>query len=241
MPSWTLAIFFGLLLSLSFCGTGSPSTAETATPCADCHHREGNDQVGEWLGSPYSQAEGGLGCIDCHGPRCSGMRRSGGVQDHRTGIPARLARPAADLMLSAICSADRVEAEIAVSNMAAGHDLPTGPPTRRLLLEVMAYGPDGRPLNPAGDPGDTGLASLSVDSVARVSPGPGSFARFAAFRPRLSAFGTDVSRYHFDSSEGAGATVEARLLIVGDQGAGREIARSLTTCIPSSHVEEVRR
>ena len=40
------------------------------------------------------------------------------------------------LAVTALCSGDGIDAEVVVANLGAGHDLPTGPVGRALVLEV---------------------------------------------------------------------------------------------------------
>jgi len=131
----------------------SSGPPDSVAPCVPCHSRPGNDQVGEWLASPYSQAEGGRGCVDCHGSRCSGSR----------GGEATSAGTAGRLTVTAVCSEDAVEAEVVVANLGAGHDLPSASPDRILLLEVSARREDGLSLSNLG-------AQRSRIQLTRLAP-----------------------------------------------------------------------
>ena len=75
-----------------------------------CHNRGVSNQVAEWLASPYSEARGGRGCTDCHDRYCSGNG-----EDPENAV------------------------EVAISNVGVGHDLPTGPSERTLVLEVSVH------------------------------------------------------------------------------------------------------
>ena len=88
-----------------------------------------------------------------------------------------------------------------MANLGAGHDLPTGPPERALVLEVAARSLDGLPL----------LGSES-------------------HRLRLAPFETDVSRYRFVSSAGGPVHVTARLLLTPASGSAVEIATNTSEC-----------
>ena len=194
-----LAAVFGLLLWLGASGPSPPP--DSVAPCAPCHNRPGDDPVGEWLASPYSQPNGGRQCVDCHGQRCR-HSAGGDARDDRT---TRLARQspgsAVRLTVTALCSGDGIEAEVVVANLGAGHDLPTGPPERALVLEVAARSPDGLPL-----------------------PGAGSH------RLRLAPFETDVSRYRFTPSAREPVQVTARLTLTPASGTRLEIARDTAAC-----------
>ena len=133
-----------LLLCLGPGMGAPPATPEAVVPCLPCHHQPGSDPVGEWLISPYSQAEGGRECADCHEPRCSGNGNAGTRRGTTVAPPGTL-REAARLTVATTCSGDAVEAEVVVTNLGAGHNLPTGPPDRRLVLDVTARGRDGLP------------------------------------------------------------------------------------------------
>jgi hypothetical protein len=215
-----MAATLGLLLCLGAGTGGTPAPLEAVAPCLPCHHQPGSDPVGEWLISPYSQAEGGRGCPDCHEPRCSGNSNA----RNRSGAPAEppgSLREAARLTVAATCSGDAVEAEVVVTNLGAGHDLPTGPAERRLVLDVTAHGRNGVPLLPqAGSGGSPGRVFVKrlPDSLSR------------AYRSRLAPFETDVSRYRFVLSGPGTAQVTARLALVTASGTPFEIASTTTPC-----------
>ena len=93
---------------------------------------------------------------------------------------------------------------MAVTNVGAGHHLPTGPPDRRLVLEVAARGP----------------------SLKLLSRSPGGPPRAI----RLAPFATDVSHHRFAAAEEGLVQVNARLLLVSANGDPVEIANTATVC-----------
>ncbi len=196
-----------------------PTPPDSVVPCVPCHSQQGNQQVGEWLASPYSQTEGGRGCIDCHGRRCAGTHDG----NARNGRPAATAprgpAAAARLTVTAVCTSDGVEVEVVVANLGTGHDLPTGSPERILVLEVSARREDGVPLaqRPAGAPGRIFVKHLPTGNSE-------------AYRLRLAPFETDVSRYRFVSAGRHSARVTARLALSPASGNSYEIARTTTMC-----------
>lgn len=230
-----------LLLSASLGTAILPAPPDSVVSCLPCHNQPGNDPVGEWLVSPYSQAEGGRGCVDCHGRHC---RRTGGSEardrrDDDTGSPSPASPAAAvQLTVTAFCSGDGVEAEVVVTNLGAGHDLPTGPPERTLVLDVAARGPAGLPLLPRAKSGRSasGLARHGAPGRVFVKYLPDGNSEI--YRSRLAPFETDVSRYRFVSPgrDAAQYTVEvnARLRLLPVSGSPVEIASTTTVCRTSS-------
>jgi hypothetical protein len=153
MSRWaTFSLVLLLCLSPGAVDLTSEPPASVA-PCVPCHSRPGSDQVGEWLASPYSQAEGGRGCVGCHGSRCSGIRDR---KAPSAGAPGRLT-------VTAVCSGEAVEAEVVLANLGAGHDLPSASPHRTLLLEVSARREDGLSLSNLG-------AQRSRIQLSRLAP-----------------------------------------------------------------------
>jgi hypothetical protein len=189
-------------------GSGSASTPSTALPesvgrCVPCHRSGEMDQLGEWLASPYSASEGGLGCVDCHPKECRGS--SGRTAFGRTTSAVNLEslRRAVRLALTTTWNGNAVEAEVAVTNVGAGHHLPTGS-AGRLVLEVAARDRGAEPL------------ALTPKMPARAI--------------RLAPFATDVSHYHFAAPEEGPVDVTARLLLVPAAGDPIDIANTTTVC-----------
>jgi hypothetical protein len=179
-------VALGLVLGLILVGAAPAPLPEAARPCAPCHGRAGSDRVGEWLASPYSEAQGGRGCADCHGRDCSGRGGSGERPARRQPIDLPSLRLALQLSLSASREGDLVSIEVAVSNVGAGHRLPAGRAGESLILEVEARRPGRtRPLWRAG-PRDL----------------------------RLHPFATLVHRYRFTPLQPGPVEVSARLVLV---------------------------
>lgn len=131
-----LATAICLSAGLILVGSGSPPLPDSVLPCAPCHHDGVDDQIAEWLASPYSEARGGRGCVDCHGLRCSG---NPGGRTHRPDVEPRRAPGPSDavrLSVTAVCAQREVNAQVAISNVGAGHRFPSGSSGRTLILEV---------------------------------------------------------------------------------------------------------
>ena len=103
---------------------------DSVTPCTPCHRGGERNQIAEWLASPYSEREGGLGCTDCHPGRCRGNPGTGspGLGIPSTGADALHA--ATRLTVKPVCAGEVVTAEVVVANIGVGHLLPTGPAGR---------------------------------------------------------------------------------------------------------------
>ena len=137
--------------------------------CAACH--SGSfwgvsiyDSFGEWLASPYSSAETGKTCQDCHMPPL-GMtafvqlppdvtqyvpeRDAATIFSHRmpgaSDIP--LLQSTAELAVDAQIEGDSLFVSVGVTNSGAGHDLPTDNPLRNVILLVEARDAGGQPLD----------------------------------------------------------------------------------------------
>jgi hypothetical protein len=167
------------------------------------------DQVGEWLASPYSASEGGLGCIDCHGRSCSGTKRGEFFDRASSGDNLESLRQAVRLALTATWNGDVVEAEVAVTNVGAGHHLPTGSSTRSLALELVAQDPNSQPLRPCAEPRSPSVSTRGI---------------------RLAPFGTHVSHCRFEAPGDGPAQVNVRLLLVPAEGDPVEIASTAAVC-----------
>jgi hypothetical protein len=182
-----------------------PAVAE----CVPCHDGGAMDQVGEWLASPYSAAEGGLGCADCHATRCSGAEGDEFVDRSIRAENLGNLRRAIRLSVTATRSGDSIEAEVAVTNVGAGHYLPTLGAGRSLLLEVVAGDRDGATLRPPIDPRSTSSPPRAI---------------------RLAPFETLVRQYRFVAPEDGPVPVTARCLLVSAEGGALEIANTATLC-----------
>jgi hypothetical protein len=201
-PAWlAAAALFFLLLNPS--GEATSSLPDSVIPCQPCHGQAGRGQIGEWLTSPFGENEGGRGCTDCHGRRCSGNSDSRFLAARRAIPDLQRLREALLLRISASCSGRAVGAEVAVSNVGAGHGLPSAAGGRTLVLEVDARN------------GDRSLPPWPV----------------GATRLRLPPYATEVSRYRFVSPRGGPVHISARLLLAPAQRPPLEITNAATTCL----------
>jgi hypothetical protein len=224
---------FLLLAGLSPGGTGRSALPDSVTRCVPCHNRGDSDQVAEWLASPYSESEGGRGCTDCHVRHCSGSEAPPGLADDLAAREAPRSIEAARLTVRATCTGEEVTAEVAVSNVGAGHLLPTGSAERTLILEVGAHDRNHAPLPLLEEPKQPGVNQAAMGLPGR---GPANGALIGAsviVQPRLLPFATDVRRYRFAAPESGPARVSARLVLVPVAGTPFEVADSATECRPS--------
>ena len=219
--------------------------------CAACHFGVFWDAVvynsyGEWLESPYSDPEKGKTCQDCHMPAPSVLNGeiltnvapdTGGVERNPLAIHAhtqpgaadqQLLQNTAELSMAARREQNRVVVDVTVTNVAAGHHIPTDSPLRQIFLTVTATDAQGQPLTLlegstlpdwAGDleglPGAY-FAKILQEIWTEIQP---SGAYWNPTRivedTRLAAFETYTTTYTFDVPETAdeGAiTTEARLI-----------------------------
>lgn len=126
---------------------------EKSEICAGCHDMSTPDGTmvfstySEWKASRY--AEEGRQCHDCHMPRLAGvtvrrdLRAKGHdvINDHQLlggHEPTQVKRAVTVRIESLSREAERVRAVIAVENSGAGHYVPTGIPSRKLVLSVSA-------------------------------------------------------------------------------------------------------
>lgn len=202
--------------------------------CASCHSAQFwgvsiYDSYGEWRRSAYADPINGRTCQDCHMPRRGATRfvrpDKGGLERRPDTIfshqmpgaadPALL-RSAVKLDVRARRRETRIEVDVNLTNVNAGHAVPTGHPARNMLLVVDAVDAQGRSLtfagpqvipewggagsapdDYAGRPGK-GYAKILEDRWTRVVP------TVAYWRPtsiradtRLAAQATDVTHYSF--------------------------------------------
>ncbi len=117
--------------------------------CASCHDYTLPDGTvvfatySEWLASKY--AKEGKQCQDCHMPRLEvsgdGKNSKRVVNDHdlQGGHSASQIKKALELRIEeATRDADRARIVVAVENSGAGHSVPTGLPSRMVVLTVTA-------------------------------------------------------------------------------------------------------
>jgi hypothetical protein len=181
--------------------TALPLLRESAY-CAPCHLAvfwdvTVYDSFGEWLRSPYSQAETGKTCQQCHMPAPTLLAGHeignvapgfGGVQRDPLTIHAHtfpgaasldLLRNAVSLTAAARVTGERLTVDVSVTNDRTGHHVPTDSPLRHMILLVEARDGLGRvlqqvegPVVPTwggvGDPADGYYAGLPGKAFAKV-------------------------------------------------------------------------
>ena len=126
---------------------------EKSEICAGCHDMATEDGTmifatySEWKASKY--AEEGRQCHDCHMPRLSGLTVKDGlklkghdiINDHELlgGHEPSQVRQAVMVKVESLTrDGDRVHAVVTMTNSGAGHYVPTGIPSRKLVLTVSA-------------------------------------------------------------------------------------------------------
>ena len=127
---------------------------ESAEFCAGCHEYTNNEGVpifstySEWKGSP--QAAEGKTCQNCHMPSTPGAtvkpgfgnrRGSINLHDISGGHSREQVVKAARIKIVDVRreNASTVAVEVEVANIGSGHSIPTGLPTRKIILEVTVY------------------------------------------------------------------------------------------------------
>ena len=208
------------------------SLPESVLACVPCHNTGDSDQVGEWLASPYSAQQAGLGCAGCHHQTCSGNRASATSDHTRPAVAIERLREAARLTVTAVRNGDAVVAEVAVANVGAGHLLPSGSADRILILAVTASDQAGGSLPQRSGPKVPTIAGEVAETAGRIYLEDPRRGRRNGEQPRLAPFATDVSRYRFESPEAGPAQVSARLLLVQSNGAPLEMANTAVLCRP---------
>jgi hypothetical protein len=133
--------------------TGFRPFFEKSEICAGCHDMTMPDGTvvfstySEWKASRY--AGEGRQCHDCHMPRLAGATVKTGlnvkghdvINDHQLlggHEPTQVKRAVTVKVESMTRDGDRVRAVVAVENSGAGHYVPTGIPSRKLVLTVTA-------------------------------------------------------------------------------------------------------
>ena len=218
--------------------------------CAACHSARFwgvsiYDSYGEWRRSAYADPVRGRTCQDCHMPRRGATRfvrpDKGGLERAPATVFSHLMPGAADpellrgtveLHLQARNLGTRIEVEVSLTNVNAGHHVPTDHPARNMLLVVDAVDAEGRRLASAGSqviPDWGGVGSAPDDYAGRPGKGyakvledrwTGVVPTVAYWRPvvvradtRLAAQVTDVTHYTFLPPTTAGdASVHATVL-----------------------------
>ncbi len=220
---------------------GHASILRSSRLCAACHEdsTDPRDQHGdfigtytgpasqltysEWLASPY--AAEGVQCQDCHMPpvgtdtMCSvpgvPRRDPSQIRSHTfEGTTPAFLRRSAKLRTFTTITDDTLSVRVDVTNVGAGHSLPTGVTLRNLILVVQATDRNGTPLEHLDDrvipnwggagPRDQGnFAGLPGKGYARVLVDESLVENVlftvavAAFDNRIPARATDTTTYTF--------------------------------------------
>jgi hypothetical protein len=234
-------IFFGPLPDVPDPDTYLPLMRESAF-CAPCHEFSfwGTpiySSYSEWLASPFADPEDGQTCQNCHMPAIGASYfvppESGGLIRSPDSLSSHLQRGVRDLELMQSTLSLEVDVQhegseiqvmVAVTNVGAGHHVPTDHPGRHLLLVVEAIDDQGAPLplldgpeipdwggSLAGRPG-TGYAKLLQDVASGEWPVVSYWKQALILDDtRLPALASDVTRYTFDTPDGE-STVRVRVV-----------------------------
>lgn len=233
----------------------------TAAICAACHQDKNDPDLDgdfeeadgvvseptyqEWLASPYADPADPkyATCATCHMPpsgekaACITLfdmnRPMGDVRRHTfEGTTPEFLENAVSMTLDAKVEGGALVVDVAVTNDATGHHVPTGVTIRNVILVVEAYREaDGLPLvhtgtelvhdlGGVGDPADGYFAGLPGKLFAKVNHdadgnGPTFFtdATGITFDTRIPPLATDTTQYAFELPEGGGDVhVRARLV-----------------------------
>lgn len=133
--------------------------------CAPCHFggfwdTQIYNSFGEWLESPYSNAETGKTCQDCHMPagkndHFARLDKGGGIRDPQvifshqmTGVSdAELLQNAVTMTTKAEIEGARLIVDVQITNDQTGHHVPTDSPLRQLILLVNVTDGSGQSLS----------------------------------------------------------------------------------------------
>ena len=126
--------------------------------CAGCHefiNKEGVSVIGtytEWKEGPYSKE--GVQCQDCHMPATKGLivrpdvkniERDINLHDLQGGHSVEQLRKAMRVRIAdAVRSGEGVTVKVEITNIGSGHMVPTGIPSRELVLQMLVKDSKGR-------------------------------------------------------------------------------------------------
>ncbi len=215
-----LGLMFGPLADSAypFMRATKKALLESSEHCAGCHEAKNAFQIpaeetySQWLESP-ARAEG-KGCVGCHMKADTGrdslltgvVRRLGPVRDtsqihdHEIVGPTKeLLASAASVTLSAATGDGFVDVIVDVANAFGGHSLPSGYPSRQVLLVVKAADSAGEflPLRSGEVHGDdAGVGPPEDTDDARFAKG--DYAGFAGRTFQRNAFGLSADGSRFE-------------------------------------------
>ncbi len=196
----------------------------------------------EWLGSPYGdpKSERYSSCMECHSRpsdaksasslQVTAERPAGQIRSHHfEGTTPEYLERAMQLALTTSVSGGVLEVKVALTNVGAGHHVPTGVTIRNMILLVEAVGPKGplqhlgqetvSELGGVGKPEEGYYAGLPGKLYANVNEdasgnGPTLFTEAVRIRAdnRIAALATDTTTYPFKLEGKGPVQVRARLL-----------------------------
>jgi hypothetical protein len=186
---------------VALAAAASVDPRQASEVCRPCHATRRGGVFDQWLASPYSDHEAGVGCRGCHADE----RLPAGCRMATTAAaprPAAQRRRTADLLVAAVCRDGLVVAEVLVCNTGAGHALPSGETGSTLVLTVEAL--------------DAGGAPRACVAGPRLPPAAGAFAGAPGALydadNALAPFATDVTDLEFAGPWSPSLTVRARLV-----------------------------
>lgn len=228
---------------------------ETAQICAVCHQDQNDhdddgdyeeagsvphqDTYREWLNSPYAQAGPGfMDCKDCHMVNLSNTsvcifgpnRDPSTIHSHEFyGTTPMYLENAVELKLRATLKQGRVRVQVDLTNVGAGHAVPTGSDFRNLILLVTAIDKNGNDLSYHGPSYVHRLAGLGNPKRGNYGGQPGKlyakintsgtanaifFSEATAIHSdnRLLPLQTDTTQYFFKAPPTGDIIVRAKLL-----------------------------
>ena len=146
--------------------------------CGGCHEFVGPGGAvvlgtySEWKSSPYALE--GKQCQDCHmpvtqssvvRPEIQAKTARANLHDLQGGHSEEQVRKAAEVeILGLKRNGDHVEVEVTVTNVGSGHMIPTGMPSRALVLEIVASDKHGRTLEKS----QTTFRKVLADSLGKA-------------------------------------------------------------------------
>ncbi len=195
--------------------------------CGGCHQYENqhgvpiSDTFGEWKRSKYAKA--GITCQKCHMPGGPGRNSSMGpvrprVADHSFGGPDQMPalRNAATLALRlGRRSADTVNVFATVTNVGAGHAIPTGNDQHLVLIRLRATDPEGHIVweNDPFQDWNNSVFGLLLANELGGSPAETWTATQVLSDRRIQAGASAISRYSIPVQDARGPIkIEAQLL-----------------------------
>lgn len=216
--------------------------------CAPCHtgrfwNVPAYQSFPEWQASDY--ADQGIECQTCHMFPDSVTTHfanpaAGGLERNPLTIPSHLQPGSRDpvilansvtMNLSVLQNGDMIDVTVTVRNDKTGHHVPTGRPSRNMILLTSAMDDRSNSLEfigeekvpwwgGQGDPADGFYSDLPGKGFAKIledfegnAPSPAWRPNFIQSDNRIAAFETDTSTYQFRvSEETASVTVKATLL-----------------------------